>query len=178
MKYFAPELWLSWQESAAAQPSEDADPFKLYRTQLESLKPRVSESAFAFFAEADVHDGELLEFTVHDASRPAPLDEDARPWVRRLDYPVKVLLRVLDSSDRFVWTLEYQQVRGVTVSYPGQLFHHEGRGFGDWGYHELSDAGSGFLRHEVLFASGSSLATEFKSVVVTSLDARSRRTRG
>jgi hypothetical protein len=41
------------------------------------------------------------------------------------------------------------------------------RGFGDWGYHELSDAGGGFLRHEVLFATGVILLFEFKELDVS-----------
>jgi len=49
-----------------------------------------------------------------------------------------------------------------------------GFGFGDWGYHELRDAGDGFLAHEVLFATGSTLLVEFQEVVVTFEQARRR----
>jgi hypothetical protein len=36
----------------------------------------------------------------------------------------------------------------------------------DWGYHELSDAGDGFLRHEVLFSSGAIVLVEFRDLSV------------
>jgi hypothetical protein len=55
-------------------------------------------------------------------------------------------------------------LRQVLIDYPSQdpLFYSSGEGFGDWGYDELSDAGDGFLRHEILFATGSVIAFEFK----------------
>jgi len=61
------------------------------------------------------------------------------------------------------------------LPYPSEdpLLFYSGDGFEDWGYHELSDAGDGFLRHEVLFSSGSVVLIEFRDVVVSSL-ARNR----
>jgi hypothetical protein len=38
------------------------------------------------------------------------------------------------------------------------------------GYHELSDAGDGFLRHEVLLSSGAVLLVEFRDVSVERVD--------
>jgi len=89
-----------------------------------------------------------------------------------MNYPVRVELVVLDAMDEFVWHLSYSVLRRVVVDYPGQetLFYQEGEGFGDWGYHELTDAGNGFLRHEVLFASGSTLAVEFRGLAVRRTD--------
>jgi hypothetical protein len=164
MKYFTAELWAAWQDPKWRQPPAEADPLKLYLAELESLRGRVNDEAFRFFAEADVHDGELLEFQVLDGGRAAPPGQPGRTPATRTEYPVGVVLRVLDGGDKLVWTLEYRQVRRVVVNYPGELFHDEGRGFGDWGYHELSDSGGGFLRHEVLFASGSTLLVEFREV--------------
>jgi hypothetical protein len=40
----------------------------------------------------------------------------------------------------------------------------------DWGYHELTDAGDGFLRHEVLFSWGGTLLTEFRELKVTKIE--------
>jgi hypothetical protein len=39
-----------------------------------------------------------------------------------------------------------------------------------WGYHELTDVGDGFLRHEVLFSSGATLLTEFRELTVTKVE--------
>ena len=81
---------------------------------------------------------------------------------------MQVRLEVLDAYDKIVWYLRYMNVRRVVVDFPTQepLFYSAGEGFGDWGYHELSDAGGGFLRHEVLFASGAVLLFEFKEVEI------------
>src|SRR5580692_5902160 len=160
MKYFTKELWRSSQGSANRNSHLDwQQAFERYAIQLKSLESRLSSDAYRFFAEADVHDGELMELTLKDASRPAPLSEPSRPWQSPETSPVQVRLTVLDGMDKLVWTLSYATVRRTMVEYPGAdpLFPGCAPGFGDWGYHELTDAGGGFFRHEILFASGSVL---------------------
>jgi hypothetical protein len=167
MKYFTPELWASWADPDYTPPPPERDPFRLYRAELETLRHRLEPSAFEFFADADVHDGELLDFQVIDGSRPAPLVEPARRWAYRHDYPVRASLRVLDSADKLVWTLTYSHVRRLSLSlFLASLPLGRGVALGTGGYHELSDAGHGFLRHEILFASDSTLPVEFKTVEV------------
>jgi len=171
VKFFTKELWLSAQNPDNLK-SYDRDwqrVYEEYRAELETLKPRLASDAYRFFAEADVHDGELLDLVVTDGSRPAPLPEKARPWTEPGNYPVQVRIEVLDSYDKIIWRLRYKNVRRLVVDFPTQepLFYSAGQGFGDWGYHELSDAGGGFLRHEVLFATGASLLFEFKELDVS-----------
>jgi hypothetical protein len=167
-KFFTKELWLSAQNpnNLKAYDRDWQRAYEEYRAELETLKPRLAIEAYKFFAEADVHDGELLDLVVADGSRPAPLPEKARPWTEPGNYPVQVRIEVLDSYDKLVWHLWYKNVRRLIVDFPTQepLFYSAGEGFGDWGYHELSDAGSGFLRHEVLFATGAILLFEFKEL--------------
>ena len=148
--------------------------FREYSQQLSAIRGRIDDGAFAFFDEADVHDGELLELRIMDGSRPAPPSAPPRTWATPMNYPVKVELSVLDALDQFVWHLAYSALGRVALDFPGEeaLFYQAGEGFGDWGYHELTDAGNGFLRHEVLFRSGSILAVEFKDVVVIRTPAR------
>lgn len=177
MKYFTREYWLSLQKRDYTPPPLERDPFQLYRTDLEALRNRVNPAAFEFFAGGDVHDGELLDLTVTDGNRPAPLGEPARQWSSEPGFPVRVALRVLDAADLLVWTLRYSEVRHLSINYNAEadLFPSGsggGFGFGDWGYHELRDAKSGFLAHEVLFATGATLLVEFRSVAVGSERAR------
>jgi hypothetical protein len=169
MKYFTPELWASWGKPGYAAPPPEEDPFALYRRALEALRGRLEPDVFAFFADADVHDGELIDWTVTDGSRPAPLGEPRREWGPRSGLPVRVALRVLDAWDRFIWSIRYTSVRRVEAKYASGEW---GGGFDDWGYHELTDAGAGFLRHEILFASGSTILVEFRGVEVTRAQAR------
>lgn len=172
MKFFTKELWLSGQQTSPTNDShlraKEAD--TAYRAQLETLRSRLSQEAFHFFCDADVHDGELLELVVLDGSRPAPLNEPVRPWKTPRNHPVRVKLSLLDALDKLVWRIAYKTVRRIVVDYPTEqpLFYREGNGFGDWGYHELTDAGSGFLRHEILFATGTVLLFEFAAVEVSS----------
>ena len=173
MKFFTKEAWLGLQKVPDANDvlERSRHAADAYREQLESLRTRLNEDAFHFFMDADVHDGELLELGIEDGSRPAPLSEPVRPWTTPGDYPVRVRLAVLDGLDKLIWKVSYNTVRRVIIDFPSEqpLFYQQGEGFGDWGYHELTDAESGFLRHEVLFASGAVLLFEFREVVVTSM---------
>jgi hypothetical protein len=134
------------------------------------MRDRLEPTVFSFFSEADVHDGRLMEFRVVDGRRPDPVEHGE--WIE--DDPVTVLLRVTDSRETLQWMLKYEGVRKVLADYPGanDLFPVYGGGFGDWGYHELTNAGNGLLRHEILFASGSTLLVEFKRVHVECTTAR------
>jgi hypothetical protein len=170
MRYFTKELWRGaqilsddasfqrWQAAAAE-----------YRDQLDRLRPRLSADAFHFFGAADVHDAELMALEVRDGSRPAPRSALARAWRSSVRDPVSVRLSVLDAEERFLWELRYTAVRRAQIDFPSDdpLFHVAGTGFGDLGYHELTDAGDGFLRHEVLFATGATATFEFREVEVT-----------
>ena len=171
MKFFTRELWLSAQnaDNLKTYDEEWQEAFDEYRAQLESLRHRLSDVAFSFFSEADVHDGELLTLVVSDGSRPAPLTEPVRIWKKPGNNPVRASLEVLDSYDKLIWRLSYEGLRRVLVDFPTEepLFYRDGEGFGDWGYHELSDAGNGFLRHEILFSTGAVLLFEFKDIAVS-----------
>jgi hypothetical protein len=178
MKYFTKTLWVGAQQLAGSAHDENygqwQKAFRDYRAQLDAMKNRLPANAYQFFSEADIHDGELLEFRVADGSRPAPLGEPAQRWNSVGGHPVRAKLAVLDAYHRIVWYLEYRLVRRVVVDFPGDepIFNHEDGGFGDWGYHELTDAGDGFMRHEVLFRSGATLLVEFRDIVVESVPAR------
>ena len=172
MKFFTKELWLALQQTP---PPNDihlrhTEAIKAYHAQLDELRSRLSPEAFQFFRDADVHDSELLQLAITDGSRPAPLSEPVRPWTTPRHHPIRVTLSVLDAWDKLVWHISYKTVRRVVVDYPSEkpLFYQDGKGFGDWGHQELTDASSGFLRHEILFATGAVLLFEFGEVEVTS----------
>jgi hypothetical protein len=160
MRYFTKELWAADQIRLGGRNAGHwRMALRSYREQLETLRPRLPSQVFAFFDRADIHDGELVHMDVADGSRAAP----AR-------HPVRVELAIRDVYDRLVWTLRYAGIRRVLVDFPSAkpLFHHDGEGFGDLGYHELTDGGGGFFRHEILFASGATLLVEFRDVDVRS----------
>jgi len=169
MKYFTKPLWREAQEFGEENRRQWNLALEEYRAQLATLQPRLTADAYKFYNEGDLHDGELLELRVIDGSRPASLSEAPRPWQTRRDYPITVSLNVLDARDQFVWHVSYRSLRRVVIDFPTDepTFFQEGEGFGDLGYHELTDAGNGFLRHEVLFASGAVLLFEFKDIAVT-----------
>jgi hypothetical protein len=171
---------LAQQVSSPANDSHlrYADARSAYRAQLDTLRSRLSQEAFHFFCDADVHDSELLELVALDGSRPAPANEPGRPWKTPGNHPVRVQLSILDAWDKLVWSISYKSVRRFVVDYPSEqpLFYREGNGFDDLGYHELTDAGSGLFRHEILFRTGAVLLFEFAEVDVSSAPRRSPQT--
>ena len=169
MKYFTKKLWTGRPFNPFADPATGWDKARrAYRTQLAALRPQFAPAAFAFFEQADIHEGELLHIDVIDGSRAAPPDQPLRPWTEPRNHPVRVELVLLDVYDRLIWTLRYAAVRRVVIDFPSAapLAYRDGAGFGAIGFHELTDGGGGFYRHEILFASGATLLVEFRDVTV------------
>jgi hypothetical protein len=97
---------------------------------------------------------------------------DDGPWEGPYQVTVELIVATSDARFDTQWTLLYAHIRRILVDFPTEspLFFDPGGGFEDWGYHELSDAGDGFLRHEVLFSSGAIVLIEFRGVSVERLD--------
>jgi hypothetical protein len=161
MKYFTKKLWRDSPATTDAGPAAAWNRARrAYWKELDAMRPQFAPGVFAFFERADVHEGELLYIDVIDGSRPAHLH--APP------HPVRVKLALLDVYKRFTWTLHYGAVRRVVVDFPSAapLIRPNEAGFGLLGFHELTDCGGGFFRHEILFASGATLLVEFRDVDV------------
>ncbi len=174
MRYFTKELWLG-----AQQPDQDIDAmwnraYEAYGEQLNKLEQKLSAETFSFFKEADIHDGELMQLQLKDGSRPAPLDKPKARWQCSFSFPVQASLQILDAYDVNLWVIEYSVIKRFSVDYPSEqpTFYRLGEGFGDVGYHELTDAGDDFFRHEILFSTGSSILIEAKNIHVKKLQAR------
>jgi hypothetical protein len=172
MKYFTRERWKAAQRPDNAVQELWRVASEEYENQLRTVEARLSPEARRFF-HADVHDGELLRFNIIDGGRVAA--GPTEPWEYQRQYPVSVELEVLESFGDRSWQLSYLGCRRTMVDFPTEepLFHTDGQGFGDWGYHELTDAGGGFFRHEVLFASGSTLLIEFMDLQVQTQESSS-----
>ena len=166
MKYFTKQLWAAGnnrrndeEHRRAYEQSEQNR--RDYIRQLEQLRPRLSNEVYQFFTVESLHDGRLLCFTAgdsigHDIRGPEKFDINA--------HEPSVEMKVLGSNLDEQYTLRYQKVRRVSFDYPSDepLFHHEGGHIGDWGYDELTACDDDYLRHEVLFASGTTILIEFK----------------
>ena len=165
MKYFTKKLWAGYNSRsdvearrALEQGEQNAQE---YARQLEQLRPRLSDEAYHFFTAESLHDGRLLAFIAGDS-----IDHDIQ-GLEKFDINVhtpSVELRVLGANLDVRYTLQYSGVRRALFDYPSEepLFHREGDHIGDWGYDELTAADESYLRHEVLFASGTTILIEFK----------------
>lgn len=69
MKYFTKSMWRGLQQigpEAEENHLQWQRAFETYRASLEGLRSRVGLEAFNFFADADVHDAELLDVRIID----------------------------------------------------------------------------------------------------------------
>jgi len=165
MKYFTKELWAahnSGVDEERRRALEEGDRNALeYGRQLELLRSRLPPEAYSFFSGESLHDGRLVEFIAGDdvgrnVYGPEKFDINA--------HRTSVLMKVLGCNLDEFFTLKYTKVRRVVFDYPSAdpLFHDEGEHIGDWGYDELTAADDSYLRHEILFASGTTILIEFK----------------
>ena len=165
MKYFTKELWAGHNSRSDVEMQrafeQGEQNVQEYARQLKQLKPRLSEEAYRFFTAESLHDGRLLAFSSGDS-----IGHDVH-GSEKFDINVhnpSVEMRVLGSNLDVLYTLRYKEARRVLFDYPSDhpLFHHEGGHIGDWGYDELTAVDDNYLRHEVLFASGTTILIEFK----------------
>jgi len=165
MKYFTKELWLGYNSRSDAEMQsafeQGEEARQEYARQLEQLQPRLSEKAYRFFSGESLHDGRLLNFRVgdslnHNIHGSEKFDINA--------HQVSVEMSVLGANLDVFYILRYAQAKRVLFDYPSDqpLFQHEGGHIGDWGYDELTAVDDSFFRHEVLFASGTTILIEFK----------------
>jgi hypothetical protein len=86
MKYLTKALWTGAQQPAASGADENhavwQKALREYRAELETIKHRLAQDALKFFTDANLHDGELLEFQVLDGSRPAPPGQPSQRILR------------------------------------------------------------------------------------------------
>jgi hypothetical protein len=177
VKYFTKQLWSDMQRSG--ELADEAHRrwetgLVAYRRELEALRGRVPPGAFEFFDKARPHDGRLADLRVQGFASVTPYRRDPAEatadgsvdeyWAEPSQLAVEVSVAERRSS---VWTLRYSGIRRLVVDFPTEepLFRR-GQDFDDWGYDEFSDAGDGFLRHEVLFSSGATILVEFRDVSV------------
>ena len=164
MKYFTKEMWRGWNsrdEAERQRAREQSDRnWQDYLQQLEKLQSRLGQEAYEFFKTAERHDGRLISFTVGDA-----IDHNIHGQTefdinsRDTNVEIKLLSPYLNT----LYTLNYSGVRKVVFDYPSDdpLFHYDGSNISDWGYDEVTAADEKFLRHEVLFSSGTTILIQF-----------------
>ncbi len=168
MKYFTPELWIGFNSARRESAFKTYDRrLRSYRKKLEALLPRLNPQAQAFFREVCLlHDCTLARLEIGDSIE----NPDEALTRRRInERRAAVRLLVLSEDGESVFTLHYKDVTRVEVNFPGKrVLFPVGMyaNFGDWGYDELTPGKNGLFRHEVLFASGSTLSIEFKKFAV------------
>ena len=164
MKYFTKEMWRGWNsrddaEQQRARELSDRN-WQEYRQELEETSVKTHPQAYEFFKTGERHDGRLISFTVgdainHDVHGPTKFDINSRDTT--------VEIKLLSPYLNTLYTLSYSGVRKAVFDYPSDdpLFHYEGGRIDDWGYDEVTAVDEGFLRHEVLFSSGTTILIEF-----------------
>ena len=164
MKYFTKEMWRGWNSSDQAERQrarEQSDRnWQEYGQELKKLESRLGVEAYEFFKTAERHDGRLIAFTVGDAIN-HDVHDSAKFDINAHDTAVEI--KLLSPYLNTLYTLNYSGVRKVVFDYPSDdpLFHYDGRQISDWGYDEVTAVDEKFLRHEVLFSSGTTILIEF-----------------
>ena len=135
--------------------------FTNYLNDLKQLKPRLGSDAYEFFSSESLHDGRVLSFVVgdginHKVGGAKPFDINVRQTAVRI--------QMFGPNIDVLYTLSYEGIRKVVFDFPSDdpLFYDEGGNIGDCGYDEISAPNAEYLRHEVLFSSGTSVIIEFK----------------
>jgi len=169
MKYFTPQMWLSFNgpRSKAALAAWDLR-FGAYQTNLKSILPKLNSGARRFFQNALVlHDGTLTRMEVGDRLSD-PEGKTTRNIANRRQLAVRLFV-LSDRVDQHCYRLEYKDITKVELNYPGKVKLFPigmSSNLGDWGYDELTSISKGLFRHEILFSSGAIITIDFRDVSV------------
>ena len=176
MKYFTKEMWFGWQEGVpageedAALRRQDQDwrrRVSAYWRQFGRLRKRLNAQTWRFFSKVNMHDGTVVTLQLIERAGTAIRKHGRR---RKTPDGMEVRLEAVPYASlgrkRSPYILRYRQVRRLVVDFPSDqpAFWGPGQGLGDWGYDELTAAGREYLRHEILFASGSTILVECRSI--------------
>jgi hypothetical protein len=165
MKYFTKEMWLGWNSSDDEEWQRADEQNKRnwleYQQQFEKLQSRLGPEAYHFFKNEERHDGRLIAFTVGDA-----INHDVHGALK-FDinkHDTTVEIKLIGPELDVLYTLHYKGVKRVIFDYPTDtpLFYEEGDHISDWGYDEVTAVDENYLRHEVLFSTGTTILIEFK----------------
>lgn len=163
MRYFKKELWagVNNRDTCKKAYAQWQRNLERYIEQLEKLKPRLSKNALRFFTKVSLHDATLLAFTVGD--RVGRYPKNYNSFIKN-QLRTSVQIEALNYEQDKIYSLKYTGIKKVVFDYPSAtpLFYDRGNPIDDWGYDELTSAGKTYLRHEILFSSGTTVSIEFK----------------
>jgi hypothetical protein len=164
MKYFKKELWKAFNDDSI--PFDKAwkewnENSTAYKRQLKKTCSKLKSSAQTFFNDIGLlHDGKLLRFEGGDLIN-FSISKKIDPY-----YPEVKIFVVSDQSRLFV--IRYKNVKRILFDFPSEKTLFGPDTIGDWGYDELTIAGSKLFRHEILFSSGATILVECSEIVVQS----------
>jgi hypothetical protein len=167
MRFFTRELWEGFQDGGTYEASSQMWEINLknYYQQLESLKDRLGERLYRFLTTTSLHDGNLLSLRMIDERNRYYLEHKK---VKAIIDPVSIELEVSDLDGAKIYRLNYTRVNKVKFDFAtdNPLFFTTGAGLGDWGYDEITKVDDNYLRHEIIFSSGTVLLIEFKKLSI------------
>lgn len=90
---------------------------------------------------------------------------------------VSAKVEVLNREETRLFTLTYRGVRRAVFDYPtGEQWYDRGvHSIDDWMWDELTAADERFLRHEVIFSSGTTLLVEFEKFSIKIVSVKGRK---
>ena len=122
---------------------------------LSQLKGRLSPGAYSFFSTKYFHDGSVESLRVLDGQAAGG---------RRRRFPTSVEILVRHPERWHLYCLSYKRVEKILLHTPAPAdfaFAEVDGSLFEWGYDRLSPGEGSAIRHEILFASGSTLQIDF-----------------
>ena len=172
MKYFPYSLFAAandWEESPALTMAEAeialTKAFKDYFQQLESLRERVSKSAWEFFrngsGERGLHDARLLNFTIGDGLSYVP--DGSAPY-RLNRQAAEARIEFINYEQTFHYQFRATGIRRSTSTFEADDFYPK-RHFGDLYIYELTVSEDHHLGLGFLFGDGAEISLEFRKLI-------------
>ena len=177
MKYFSKKMWLGLQDEKSSKLWEQKwrQNSQLYINSLRKLRGVISARNYSFFVSGHQHGDYLLSITLINKGKTYRQKETGELHVREITKPVDVEILTLCPTGRIL-VLKYTNARDVFFDFPSNnpLWFNDSKGFGSWGYDEISLAKNKFLVHEILFDSGATIKIKFEKFSYLSRKSKSK----
>jgi len=170
MKYFTRKLWIALQNDNCSKSTIERWVItnQKYNKDLKKLKRNLSKRNFFFFAEAHRHGDYVINILVENKGKVYYQKETKEYHLLEPAEPINLLIMTLCPKG-YYRTLKYINVRKYVFDYPSSqpLWFDSKKALGAWGYDELSRQ-NGYMRHEILLHSGTTLLIEFEKFIYSS----------
>ncbi len=164
MRYFTKKIWLGMSKKESAYwDNKWKENINKYTEYINKISSRIPKRFYTMYKKEHLNGDNLIDLKIENKGKKYFQKETNEIHLLIKKNELEITINLLCPS-KFIYTLKYGKVKGYTLKYPSDnpVPFAEGDGIGSWGYDELELLKDGYLKHEIMFHSGTIIIIVFK----------------